>query len=174
MSRFLRDILLFFLVVIIIIGLFFGTRGCGLLDKPQPIIEPLKTQRRLLGPTLAEKNGRLTFRPGAKVWQHLRADADWRELAADAIVERAISALDTLEAFSLFSETELKSVLDSVIRVQLNQLELSNLLSGNTDFRVDISSIEQILTGENALESHYNNKTEPPSEIPLRMPQGNY
>jgi|GEM_PF-1914303 len=174
MDRFLRDILLFFLVVMIITGLFFGTKGCGVLDKQPLELTPLKNQSRLLGPTLARKQGLMIFRPGAKVWQEVKGGGDWREQAAEAISEKAMSALDTLEVFTAFEAEEVKALVDSVIKAELEKAEWKDLSTGEKDFWVDVSAIARALNYKYNPEMEYPEDKTAADKAPAARPRGNY
>ncbi len=144
MGRFIRNVLLFFFVVIVVIGIFFGTRGCGIADKYGIDIPQFNQQTKFLGPILAQKSGKLIFHSGKNIWQQINQQSEnWREDLSNMLTDKVINAVDSMIYLDENSIEYIKSIVDSTIRENIQDVDLQKIEDGTYDLTIDLTKFFQ-------------------------------
>lgn len=151
MRHFLKSLFLFLAVIIIIIGLFFTTRGCGLI-RPHKFHFPTDIPiNSTFGPILAEKDGRYVFYPGAGIWVDVEAGkSGWKKRLADAVVERIQSSLDSMITADGVSESEISAFVQETLDMELKGASADDYAAGKKRLFFDVTRFISKSTADSA------------------------
>ncbi|NQS98518.1 MAG: hypothetical protein HQ591_08695 [candidate division Zixibacteria bacterium] len=140
MDRFFKNILLLIFVVVLITGVFFGTRGCGLVKTSNSPFSSLSNQRALMGPVLALKNRQLILNPGSGMWKRIDASNDDWETEAIYLLERRLSeVLDTILFLDGIPKSDITDFILQSVTLKLSSLDLEKLCIGETSLSLNIT-----------------------------------
>ena len=124
----------------LITGVFFGTRGCGLVKTSNSPFSSLSNQRALMGPVLALKNRQLILNPGSGLWNRIdELNEDWYEEAVQLLEFRLTEVLDTILYIDMISGTDISDFIKQSVASKLKSLDLDELRIGETSLTLNIT-----------------------------------
>ena len=140
MDKLFKSLFLFVFVVALITGIFFGTRGCGLVKTSNSPFPSLSNQRGLIGPILAYKDSQLILNPGSGLWNRIDgSNEDWYEEAVQLLEFRLTEVLDTILYIDMISETDISDFIKQSVASKLKSLDLDELRIGETSLTLNIT-----------------------------------
>jgi hypothetical protein len=146
MDKFLRDIILFSVTVSVVVGGFFWImKGCNRSESDEKLFPVSGTQKALVGPLLALKNGNITLYPGKAFWQKIASnqvdDQDkLSELVMQLLKDKISESLDTVLLMEDIPQEEIEEFIEQDIRAQLQNLDLPMLINGKCRLGFNLTS----------------------------------
>jgi len=170
----MRNIFLFFAVVLVVLGLFFGTRGCGTV-KPLGFSFSTDIEREhFLGPVFAEKEGRYVFYPGEAVLKGIDPEAaGWEDELTDAINEKVQACLDTMALKEGISEVEIAGFIAETVRKELQNASIESYISGKRKLSFDVTPFLQVRTFRKKIKLNMDSLQQKLQDE-IEGPRGNY
>ena len=131
MGRMIRNFLLFFFVIAVITGTFFGTRGCGSIEVSKQKLSLINRSNLPLGPILVEKGKELILYPGMSLWRKIDpAQSGWQEKAIQLITDRVENSLDSILYVDQIDRQDIVDYVNQTIGDRLNDFSLQDIASG--------------------------------------------
>ena len=131
MGRTIKNILLFFFVIAVITGTFFGTKGCGMIDSSKEKLFSVSHSNLPLGPILVEKGKELILYPGMSLWKKIDpAQSGWQEKAIQLITDRVENSLDSILYVDQIDRQDIVDYVNQTIGDRLNDFSLQDIASG--------------------------------------------
>ena len=140
MGRLIRNFLLFIFMVALITGLFFGTRGFGLIEESKLKFNTITGSKLPLGPILAKKGRDLILYPGMNLWRKIDpTKSDWHEKAVHMIAERVEKSLDSILYVEEINKEEIVEFVNQAIGNKLKEYSFQDIASGVKTIDLNLS-----------------------------------
>lgn len=145
MGRMIRNFLLFFFVIAVITGTFFGTRGCGSLDVSKQKFGSVSRSNLPLGPILVEKGKELILYPGMSLWRKIDpAQSGWQEKAIQLITDRVEKSLDSILYVDQINRQDIADYVRNTIGEQISGLSFQDIISGAQILDLNLSEFVEL------------------------------